>query len=242
VLLPAGPGFTMGSDLECEPLSLDGQAPLDCQAAEGWYGEVGGEPNFQQLGGIFELDASSDGLLGGLLPSLVHIRAIDPAAGRFKWTSDAIVDEALSERPGRELVVSRLIEVLLLEALRYQGERMEAPGWSGLLAGLADPALSRALKRLHGDVAYPWSVKALAREAGLSRSVFSQRFTERVGVAPMQYVIEWRMTLAKTMLRQGSPALEAVAAAIGYRSASAFSTAFRRKVGCSPRRFARSAA
>ena len=145
----------------------------------------------------------------------------------------------LADLPGRDLVVDRLIEVLLVEALRFRSEGADAIGQPGLLAGLADPLLARALRRLHSDVAHAWSVEELAREAGLSRSVFSERFGQKVGVPPMQYLMDWRMALAKAMLQRDAPPLEAVAAAIGYQSASAFSTAFRREVGSPPSQFAR---
>jgi AraC-like DNA-binding protein len=108
--------------------------------------------------------------------------------------------------------------------------------------GLADSLLARALRRLHNDVAHPWSVEELAKEAGLSRSVFSERFGQKVGVPPMQYLMDWRMALAKAMLQRDAPPLEAVAVAIGYQSASTFSTAFRREVGSPPSHFARTAA
>jgi AraC-like DNA-binding protein len=85
-------------------------------------------------------------------------------------------------------------------------------------------------------------VEELAKEAGLSRSVFSERFGQKVGVPPMQYLMDWRMALAKAMLQRDAPPLEAVAVAIGYQSASAFSTAFRREVGSPPSHFARTAA
>ena len=195
------------------------------------------EAEFKQLGGYFELDSVNRSLLGGLLPTLVHIQASDPAAGRLKRTIDSIVEEALADRPGRDLVVDRLIEVLLVEALRFGSEGVDAIGKPGLLVGLADPLLARALRRLHSDVAHAWSVEELARAAGLSRSVFSERFSQKVGVPPMQYVMDWRMALAKAMLRRDTPPLEAVAAAIGYQSASAFSTAFRREVGSPPSHF-----
>jgi AraC-like DNA-binding protein len=242
VLVPAGPGVTLASDLACEAISFDGQDALDCQASGGRYGDPEGEADFQQLGGYFQLDAVNRGLLSSLLPSVVYIQAADSAAGRLRRTIDSIVEEALADRPGRDLVVDRLIEVLLVEALRFRSEGVDAIGPTGLLAGLADPALARALKSLHGNVAHPWSVEELAREAGLSRSVFSERFGQKVGVPPMQYLIEWRMALAKAMLQRGSPPLETVAAAIGYQSASAFSTAFRREVGRPPSHFARATA
>jgi AraC-like DNA-binding protein len=242
VLVPSNPGFTIASDLACEVVSIDPQGSLDCHASGVRYGDPNLEAEFKQLGGYFELDSINRGLLGGLLPALVHIRASDPAAGRLTRTIDSIVEEALADRPGRDLVVDRLIEVLLVEALRFRAQGVEAIGPPGLLVGLADPLLARALRRLHSDVAHAWSVEELASEAGLSRSVFSERFSRKVGVPPMQYLIEWRMALAKAMLQRDARPLEAVAAAIGYRSASAFSTAFRREVGSSPGHFARTTA
>jgi AraC-like DNA-binding protein len=242
VLMPASRAFTIASDLACDVVSLNAQEALACRAGEVWYGDPALEAEFKQLGGYFELDSVNRSLLSSLLPTLVHIQASDPAAGRLRRTIDSIVEEALADRPGRDLVVDRLIEVLLVEALRFRSEGVDAIGRPGLIAGLADPLLARALRRLHDNVAHPWSVGELAREAGLSRSAFSERFGQKVGVPPMQYLIEWRMALAKTMLQQDAPPLEAVAAAIGYQSASAFSTAFRREVGSPPSHFARTAA
>jgi AraC-like DNA-binding protein len=239
VLMPASPGFTIASDLACEVISLDAQVDVACQDSDARYGDPDLEAEFKLLGGYFELDSVNRSLLGGLLPTLVHIQASDPAAGRLKRTIDLIVEEALADRPGRDLVVDRLIEVLLVEALRFRTESVDAIGQPGLLVGLADPLLARALRRLHSDVAHAWSVEELAREAGLSRSVFSERFSQKVGVPPMQYLMDWRMALAKAMLQRDAPPLEAVAAAIGYQSASAFSTAFRREVGSPPSHFAR---
>jgi AraC-like DNA-binding protein len=241
VLVPANPGITIASDLACEVVSIDAQGALDCQASGGRYGDPDLEAEFKQLGGYFELGAANRSLLGGLLPTLVHIRASDPPAGRLGRTIGSIVEEALADRPGRDFIVDRLIEVLLVEALRFRTESVDAIGQPGLLVGLADPLLARALRRLHSDVAHAWSVEELAREAGLSRSAFSERFSRKVGVPPMQYLIDWRIALAKGMLQRDAPPLEAVAAAIGYQSASAFSTAFRREVGSPPSHFARSA-
>jgi AraC-like DNA-binding protein len=241
VLVPANPGFTIASDLACEVVSIDAQEALACEVGEVCCGDPDLEVDFKQLGGVFELDSVNRGLLSGLLPTLVHIQASDPAAGRLKRTIDSIVEEALADRPGRDLVVDRLIEVLLVEALRFRTEDVDAIGQPGLLAGLADPLLARPLRRLHSDVAHAWSVEELAREAGLSRSAFSERFGQKVGVPPMQYLMDWRMALAKAMLQRDAPPLEAVAAAIGYQSASAFSTAFRREVGSPPSDFARTA-
>ena len=240
VLMPANPGFTIASDLACEVVSLNAQEALACQAGDVRYGDPDLEAEFKQLGGYFQLDSVNRSLLSGLLPTLVHIQASDPTARRIKRTIDSIVEEALADLPGRDLVVDRLIEVLLVEALRFRSEGVDAIGQHGLLVGLADPLLARALRRLHGNVAHAWSVEELARAAGLSRSAFSERFSQKVGVPPMQYLIDWRIALAKAMLQRDSLPLEAVAAAIGYQSASAFSAAFRREVGSPPSHFARS--
>jgi AraC-like DNA-binding protein len=221
-------------------VSLDAQEGETCQPGEVRYGDPDLEAEFKQLGGYFQLDSVNRGLLGGLLPSLVHIQACDPATRRLKRTIDLIVEEALADRPGRDLIVDRLVEVLLVETLRFRSESVDAIRQPGLLVGLADPLLARALRQLHSNVAQAWSVEELAREAGLSRSAFSERFSQKVGVPPMQYLIDWRIALAKAMLQRDSPSLEVVAAAIGYQSASAFSTAFRRQVGSPPSHFARS--
>ncbi len=241
VLLPAGRPFTMASDRARDVVSLNVQEGLDCDGGDVRYGDPDLEPEFKQLGGYFELESVNRSLLGGLLPNLVHIQASDPAAERLKRMIDSIVEEALADRPGRDLIVDRLIEVLLVEALRFRTEGMDTVGQPGLLAGLADPRLARALRRLHSDVAHAWSVEELATEAGLSRSVFSERFSQKIGAAPMQYLMDWRMAVAKAMLQRDTPPLEVVASAIGYRSASAFSTAFRREVGSPPSHFARAA-
>ncbi len=136
-------------------------------------------------------------------------------------------------------MLERLIEVLLVEALRYRSERPGLELRPGLLAGLADSRVRRALTSFHADVAGPWSVASLAQEAHLSRTAFSERFTRLVGVPPMTYLLEWRMAVAKDILHREQLPHYAVAAAIGYQSASAFSTAFRREVGQAPGEYAR---
>lgn len=242
ILLPACPAFTIGSDLEGQIVILDAKDEMACRDREQTYGGPAGEINFRQLGGYFQVDTVNRGLLSSLLPSVVHIKVSDPAASRAKRTIDTIVEETSADRPGRDYIVNRLVEILLVEALRYRVEGQTAVEQRGLLAGLSDPPLARALRRLHEDVAYPWSVEKLARVAGLSRSAFSARFAQKVGIPPVQYLINWRMGLAKSMLEREALPLESLAAAIGYQSASAFSTAFRREVGSAPSHFARAVA
>jgi transcriptional regulator GlxA family with amidase domain len=111
----------------------------------------------------------------------------------------------------------------------------------GLLRGLADSRLAPAIRQMHAHVSRPWTVAQLASKAALSRSAFFERFTRTIGLAPMEYLLAWRMALAKDLLRRRDVGLAEVARRVGYGSASAFSTAFSRHVGLPPGRFARQA-
>lgn len=237
ILTPTTTGFTLSSGPEVEPVLFDAAEAMALGAARARHGDPDGEADFRMLGGYFQFDPANLALLSDLLPAFVHIRAADAAADRLGRMIALIADEALADRPGRDLMLERGVEILLVEGLRHRPDG-DAPGRTGLLRGLADPHLARALRRLHADVSAGWTVATLAREAGLSRSAFSERFARTVGASPMEYLIRWRMALAKDLLQREAPPLETVAAAIGYQSASAFSTAFRRRVGRSPGRFA----
>jgi transcriptional regulator GlxA family with amidase domain len=128
------------------------------------------------------------------------------------------------------------VEVLLIEALRSTpGE--DAP--PGLLRGLADAQLASAMRQMHGQLARSWTVAQLAKTAALSRSAFFERFTRTVGLPPMEYLLAWRMAVAKDLLRRHDFGLAEVAERVGYGSASTFSTAFSRHVGQPPSRYAR---
>jgi AraC-like DNA-binding protein len=149
-----------------------------------------------------------------------------------------MIDECEAERPGRETIVERLLEVMLVECLRSPGIGDGALP-PGLLAGMRDPAIAMVLRAMHADVRGGWTVAGLARLAGMSRSAFAAKFADTLGCAPMEYFARWRMTLAQDALSRGGTPLERLAEEIGYESASAFSTAFRRRIGCSPGTFAK---
>jgi AraC-like DNA-binding protein len=146
------------------------------------------------------------------------------------------MDECIAERPGRDMVIERLLGVLLVECLRWHGIGDGAMP-SGLLH---DPALARVLRAMHADIRARRTVAGLAKLAGMSRSAFAARFADTMGCAPIEYLLRWRMALAQDALSRGGKPLDRLAEEIGYESASAFSTAFRRRVGCSPGAFARS--
>ena len=234
VFLPETPGFTLASDLDLEPTLV----PFD-HSRETRYGAKSGQATLRMLGGYFRFDRANAQLLVRLLPSVVHIRRDEEGAARVRRVVELIDEEAETDRPGRELILAHLVQALLVEALRFR-PAFVAREEQGLLAGLCDPPLARALREIHADVAREWSVAELARTAFMSRAVFAERFARKVGMPPMQYLLEWRMAIAKDMLRRDAPPLAEVAEKIGYQSASAFSAAFTRLTGCSPSAFARS--
>jgi AraC-like DNA-binding protein len=231
VLMPATPGFTMSSLEPAAPVFVDrGQVPPPTEEIRHGRGE--GPPDMRMLGGYFAFDSPDALLLASLLPALLHVRDI----GRLSVLVQLVREESLQQKPGRDLVLERLVELLLIEALRSTpGER--AP--PGLLRGLADPRLSAALRHLHGNPAQSWTVADLARKAALSRSAFFERFSRAVGLPPMEYLLAWRMALAKDLLARSDVGIAEVAERVGYGSASTFSTAFSRHVGQPPGRFAR---
>ena len=185
------------------------------------------------VGGQFGFAPANAALLLGFLPDLVHIRSSEDGAERMRAITTLIGEEAASTRAGRDLVLTRFVEIMLVEALR-QPHALPGSQPKGLLGGLADAQLARALRALHADVRHAWTVGELASIAALSRSVFSNRFHEAVGTAPIDYLLNWRMALAKDRLISGKQSIATVADSIGYQSASAFSTAFSRIVGYPP--------
>ncbi len=231
VLLPTTPGFTMSGFEPVEPERIDPKL-TPSPTGEVRHGRRGGRPDVRLLGGYFVLDSPDPALLSSLLPGLVHVRD----AERLSLLVRLVGEESNDRKPGRELVLARLIEVLLIEALRTMPGGDAPPG---LLRGLADARLAPALRQMHGQIARAWTVAQLAKSAALSRSAFFERFIRTVGMPPMEYLLAWRMAVAKDMLRQQDIGLAEVAEHIGYGSASAFSTAFNRYVGQPPSRYAR---
>ena len=232
VLLPETPAFTLSSrpDAECVPVQPTYEAVR--------HGDPDGEPDFEMLGGTFSIEPVNAPLLLALLPKVIHVRADAQNAQRLARLADLLREECTADAPGRDMILERLLEVMMMECLRWGGLDEETPA-SGLLAGLRDPALAGALRALHAEVQGGWTVAGLAKLAGMSRSAFAARFTETLGCAPMEYLSRWRMTVAQDALSRGGTSLDRLALEVGYESASAFSTAFRRRVGCSPGAFAR---
>jgi len=231
VLLPATPAFTMSGFEPATPVRID-PAAMQTPGDDVRHGRADGPADVRLRGGYFVFDSPDAALLVSLLPVMIHIHGDERLATLVRLFGE----EAHGQRAGRDLVLTRLVEVLLIEALRAT-PRADAP--PGLLRGLADARVAEALRTMHGDPERSWTVGELARGTGMSRSAFFDRFTRTVGMRPMEYLLAWRMAVAKDLLRSRTVSLDEVARRVGYGSASTFSTAFSRHVGQPPGRFAR---
>ena len=229
VLIPAAHDYTF---LSVEP-PAPGQYTEPAMLADGHVrlGAPEGPPDVAFLVGHCAFGSPDAALLVSLLPQLVHVRG----EARLATLVEMVGVETRGMRPARELVLARLLEVLLIEALRSTGQTGTS---AGLLRGLADPRLAAAIRRMHEDPGHAWTVAELAGEAALSRSTFFDRFRRAVGTAPMDYLLTWRMALAQDLLRQRQGGrhggIAEVARSVGYGSASTFSVAFARHVGVPP--------
>ncbi len=162
------------------------------------------------------------------LPEVVHVR---PGAGEHSpiLAAVALLDRELEQpRPGADAVIGALLDMLLLYILRSWLARPDGPPATGWAMALRDPAISAALSDIHGDPGRAWTVATLARQAGLSRAAFSQRFHALVGQPPLTYLTWWRMTLAARLLRESDLPNGALARRLGYSSEFSFGKAFKR--------------
>lgn len=231
ILLPTTPAFTLSSSESSRPIVLDPDT-LPSDGSEVRYGDREGEPDMRLLGGAFVFESTDPSLLVSLLPRVVHVRG----SQRLAQLVSMVAEETPHPQPGGHFVLSRLVELLLIEAMRSTAAGSAPPG---LLKGLGDERLAVALKMMHAHIEQPWTVEQLAKAAALSRSTFFDRFTRTVGIPPMEYLLTWRMEIAKNLMRQGKLRMSEIAERVGYGSTSAFSVAFSRHVGLSPSRYAR---
>lgn len=194
----------------------------------------GGGAESSIMYGLARLDHASSPMLMALLPDVLRIDPWDEEAGSWlQGTLRFIAREARELRPGGETVITRLADVVVIEAIRRWLTRApEADrGW---LKAARDPHIGRAIVAIHRDPAAEWSVERLAHVAGQSRSAFAARFTSLVGTPAMQYLAEWRMNLARQTLRDTGLPIATIAADLGYQSEPAFNRAFKRVFGTTP--------
>lgn len=230
VLLPNTPAFTISSANPAPCVHIDPKT-MPVGVEEKRYGAQGGQADMRSLGGAFLFDNADPKLLVSLLPGVVHVQN----SPRLAQLVQMLGEEYMGQKPGCEFMLSRLIGMMLVEAMRSTTTGSAPPG---LLRGLGDARLAPALTQLHARVDHAWTVGELAHAAALSRSAFFDRFTRAVGVAPMEYLLSWRMEIAKDLLRREGLRVSVVAERAGYGSTSTFSVAFSRHVGQSPSRYA----
>jgi len=237
VLVPAACRFAMTSGKPAVSRHFD-TPPVALANGEFRLGRQSGPADFRALVGHCVFGSPDAALLVSLLPRFVHVRGENKTTTRLTAIVQLVGDESRALRPARDVILARLLEVLFIEALRSMTGTSAPPG---LVHGLADARVAIALRQMHESPSRPWTVVELAKEAALSRSAFFERFSRAVGVAPMAYLLAWRMALAKQLLRRNEGGVAEVAERVGYRSASTFTVAFTRHVGLPPMRYARSA-
>jgi AraC-like DNA-binding protein len=194
----------------------------------------GGGPSTTLVCAVFQFNHPAGRHLMDLLPRTIVVDGTSSLQREWlQSTLRLMAHEARTLLPGGETVVTRLADVLVVQAIRAWLEQDPAAR-AGWLGAMRDPQIGRAITLIHRAPEQGWTVARLAHEVAMSRSAFSARFTELVGEPPMQYVARWRMGLAVAMLADGTAALADIAERLGYRSEAAFSRAFKRETGMTP--------
>lgn len=186
------------------------------------------------LGGSMSFDDAQADLLLAVLPKVLVIEAETISATPMAWLIEQLDKEWRAALPGARAACDDIMRLLFLHAMRRHLELLgdaSAPGW---LSGLSDPNLAAALRAVHADPAKHWRMEQLAALAGQSRSTFAERFSQRVGIPPVEYATRWRMQIAAARLRTTSESIARIAEAFGYLSDSSFAATFRRVMGASP--------
>lgn len=235
LLLPGGRPFRLARDLDLEPVSFH---VLLSGERRGGIAVLNGGGDAMILGGHFAFTGVHAEILLEAMPPVVHLRK-DADRAALRWALQRMRQELTEMQPGAALVAQHLAHMILVQALRLylaDGVGRSSVGW---LFALADPQMAAAIGAVHADPGARWTLQALAGRAGMSRSSFAQKFRAAVGSSPMVYLTRWRMFLAGDRLAAGAEPVSAIALSLGYESESAFSTAFKRVMGCAPRRYAR---
>ncbi len=211
--------------------------------------KVGGKGEITKfIGGTFFFENHESHPLLKVLPPFLHFSGMPGKTGEnnkvvdwFGTTLDLIATEAASRKPGAEPIISRLSDILFIQAVRAYANAVssERPNW---FAAAADPQIGEAIANIHRAPQSPWTVERLATLSRMSRSAFANRFTELVGEPPLRYLSRWRMHKAIEMLREGRLTTAEIASLIGYESEAAFSKAFKKWNGLGPGAYRRSVA
>ena len=235
-LLASRRAFVLASDLDVAPV----EAMSVFADAGKTMAQLGNGGDFAHIGGHVLLDPTSGRLLADALPPWIHIQASSPQATTFRWLLDQLVEERSTGLPGAQLASAQLAQLLFVQILRahLKTAALMPAGW---LRALADPRVTPALRLMHGDPGRPWHLEELAEACAMSRTTFAFHFRTVAGVAPLTYLTQWRMRFAERILREETTPVAIIGQSLGYSSESAFSNAFKRVTGHSPRSVRRSA-
>lgn len=224
--------FVLASDLSMEPAD----AKVLFAGRTGPVARYGEGDDFFYLGGHVALDRDGTDLLLDVLPPIIHVRAGLAEASVVRWLLDQLIHEMASNRPGGQLAATQLAQLMFVQVLRAHIDAAE-PMTASWLRAIGDERIAPALRLMHGDPARAWQLGELAKAVGMSRTSFALRFKTVAGVAPLAYLLGWRMRLAERALRDGSTPVASLALSLGYTSESAFSNAFKRMTGVAPKRY-----
>ncbi|NPD69351.1 AraC family transcriptional regulator (plasmid) [Lichenicola cladoniae] len=240
LLVGTSASFRLTSDPEAQAQAVDSWKLVAATGSREMRLGQGDEAPVLLRGGRLVFDATMERLLVDFLPSFVHVTPPAPSWERVRALLAMNEAAAATDGVQSRFVVPRLMELLLAEL--QCGEAVVAKlGRGGIRPALTDSMATKALAALHGDIARKWTTAELARLCGKSRSGFSARFSQTVGIGPMAYIQHWRMAVAKDQLRTGRRSVTEIAYLVGFQSSSAFITAFTRENGCSPTRWKRRA-
>jgi len=232
-LLPRGLPFRMASDLALTPVDVQAHP---AEPLRGGVRTFNGGGSFFGVGALFTFAGQHADILLGALPPIVHLQKESDKAA-LRWALERLGQELREPQPGGFLIAQQLAYLVLIQALRLHLEG--ASGGVGWLFALADSQMRTAIQAMHEAPAHRWSLQELAAQAGMSRSSFALKFKQTVGSSPLEYLTRWRMLLAGDRLVSSDDPISAIAPSLGYESESAFSTAFKRVMGCSPRHYGR---
>lgn len=232
VVIPHGGGHVVGSDTKTKPMTL--KEFLRLRREGGLVKHGGGGPETHLVCGLFEFENGLDNQLIALLPRCIHIHdPRDYPAGWLESTLRQLIHEARDTRPGSEIMVTRLTDLIFVQAVRawLADQPEDEAGWLG---ALRDKQIGKALGLMHHDPAKNWTVESLADTVSMSRSKFAARFKRLVHEPPLAYLSRLRLNLAAALLMEESLSVGEVAQRVGYDSDTAFSSAFKRRYGTAP--------
>jgi AraC-like DNA-binding protein len=237
VLLPGGKAYRLYSAADAPPIDAFRFFPT---VPAGETAVLNGGGDLSGVGGYFGFEGLHAELLLGMLPPVVLIRA-EANKAALRGSIERLMFELREPQPGSALIAEHLAQALLIEALRLHlaEHSQHSTGW---LFALADKQMRAVIAAMHAEPGRKWTLAALARVAGMSRSSFAVRFKHKVGEPAMDYLTRWRMMVASDRLANGGKAIAVVAPTVGYESESAFGAAFKRVIGYSPRQFAKATA